>query len=178
MSGKINVQKFVDGYNKCATAKTKETYLKKLNVKDYVDYEVKIALAAKIVNASSYDVEKPNVVRVNSPMRHVLFTYTVLSYYTDLDMHSDKMFEEYNILNKSDLIEVITNLIPEHELSEMAGIVAMTYDDFLINYREPHNFIASQIDKLGTLFEYLPDGALDKIAETAGKFLEIQAGDA
>ena len=177
MSEKINVMEFVDGYNKCSTVKTRESYLKKLNVKDYVDYEVKIALATKIVNASSFDQERPTVVRVNAPMRYVLFVYTVLSYYTDLDMHSDKMFAEFNALNKCGLIDEIFKIIPEREVSEFNSVVAMTYEDFLSNYREPHSFIANQIDKLGYLFQYIPQETLDIIAETASKFLNGTDGD-
>lgn len=177
MSNKINVKEFVDGYMKCATAKTKESYLKKIQIKEYVDYEVKMALATKVVNASSYNSDKQNVVKVNAPMRYILFVYTVLSYYTNLDMDSTKMFEQFNLLNKNKLIDEIIKLIPEHEISEFNKIVSMTYEDFLTNYYEPHGFIADQIGKIGTLFEYLPDGVLDKIAETAGKFLEFQVGD-
>lgn len=171
MSKKINVMEFVEGYNKCSTVKARESYLKKLNVKEYVDYEVKIALATKIVNASSFDQERPAVVKVNAPMRYVLFVYTVLSYYTDLDMHSDKMFAEFNMLNKSGLVDEIFKIIPEREVSEFNNVVAMTYEDFLSNYREPHSFIANQIEKLGSLLEYIPQETLERIAETAGKFL-------
>lgn len=177
MSEKINVVEFVDGYNKCSTVKAKESYLKKLNVKEYVDYEVKMALATKIVNASSFDQERPTVVKVNAPMRYVLFVYTVLSYYTDLDMHSDKMFAEFNMLNKNGLIDKIFNSIPEKEVSEFNSIVAMTYEDFLANYREPHSFIANQIDNLGSLLKYIPQETLDRIAETAGKLLNGTDGD-
>ena len=170
-NNKINVIDFVDGYNKCATAKAKEVYLKKLEVTDYVNYEVKIALATKIVNSSSYDVEHSTVVKVNAPLRYVLYVYTVLSYYTNLDMHSEKMFDEFNELNRHGLIDVIFKLIPEREVSEFNNVVAMVYDDFLTNYREPHSFIANQIDRIGSFVEYIPQDTLERIASTAGKIL-------
>ena len=176
-NNKIDVFEFVDGYSKCGTVKTKEGYLKKLEIVDYINYEVKMVYATKIVHSSSYDMENKTVVKVNAPMRYILFTYTLLSVYTNLDMHSDKMFEEFNILNRNGLIDEIIALIPEREVAEFNHIVSMTYDDFLVNYYEPHSFISNQIDKIGTFLEMITPELADKISESAAGFVELMAGD-
>lgn len=143
MSEKINVKEFVDGYTK---SKNKALYLKKLEIVDYVSYGQKAFLADKIIKSSSYD--ENGYVRINSPSRYLIFVYTILKTYTNLDLESESMLEDFDLLNKHGIVDEIFALVPEKEINEFNKVLSMTYDDFITNHYEIHGFIQEVVKKI------------------------------
>ena len=158
MEEKINVKKFVDGYMK---TKNKQQYLKKLTVVDYVGYERKMFLCQKIVDTTSYDKEKN--IKIDSPSRYLVFVYTLLSTYTNLDLHGDSMLDDFNTLNKCGLIDEIVGLIKESEVKEFENVLSMTYEDFMTNHYEIHGFIENIIEKISNVIDGTSPQLLDEL---------------
>ena len=148
MADKISVSEFVKEYNACTNETARKNYLKKLDITKYLSYEQKIVIASRIVEATSRDQDGTDRVVINSPMRYVLYVFSVLSSYTNLDMGTTMSLEHFNALNQYGLIEKIFALIPEKELAEFQKIVEMTFDDFMTNYYEAHNYINSVLEKI------------------------------
>ena len=148
MDNKLNVTEFVDGYEK---AKTKSTYLKKIKINDYVPYGEKVFLANKIVESTSYD-ERHNI-KIDSPSRYLLFIYTLLKNYTNLDLDAQNMTQYFDLLNKCGLVDDIVGMIPEKEVNEFNKVLSMAYEDFMTNHYEIHGFIEDVIDKISNVIE-------------------------
>lgn len=148
MEEKINVKKFVDGYMK---TKNKQQYLKKLTIVDYVGYERKMFLCQKIVGTTSYDKEKN--IKIDSPSRYLVFVYTLLSTYTNLDLHGDSMLDDFNTLNKCGLIDEIVGLIKESEVKEFENVLSMTYEDFMTNHYSTYGFIMDLIKNVNEVIK-------------------------
>lgn len=162
MSEKINIKEFIDGYEK---SKNKQVYLKKIEINNYIPYGQKTFLANKIVESSSYD--KDGYVTINSPSRYIIFIYTLLNSYTNLNMHSESMLDDFDLLNKYGLIDEIVALIPEKEVDEFNKILGMVLDDFMTNHYEIHGYIQDIIKKISNVV----DGTSPQLLEELKKFL-------
>lgn len=169
MSAKIKVVDFVNGYDKCANVTAKKNYLKMLEIIPYIKYEYKTVLANQIINGSCYDEEEGNRIKFNSPGRYMLYVYTMLKTYTNLDMDNTTMLDDFNELNRRGLIDKIFELIPESERNEFEKIVGMAYEDFVANYYEVHGFVMNLIDKLSVISESISP----ELVEAIGKATDV-----
>ncbi len=168
MEERINVKEFVDGYEK---SKNKPVYLKKLTINDYVPYGEKCFLANKIIESTSYDAQRN--IKIDSAARYLLFVYTLLKSYTNLDVTAAHMTEEFDLLNRYGLIDEITNLIPEKEVNEFNKILSMTYEDFMTNHYEIHGFITDTIQKISNVIEGTSPELLDELR----KYIGVEKGN-
>ncbi len=158
MESKINLNEFVEGYEK---AKTKSSYLKKFVVNNYVPYGEKVFLSNKIVESTSYD-ERKNV-RIDSPSRYLLFVYTLLKSYTNLDLDASKMTECFDLLNKNGIVDELIKEIPENEINEFNKVLSMVYEDFMTNHYEIHGFIENIIEKISNVIDGTSPQLLDEL---------------
>ena len=168
MEEKINVKKFVDGYMK---TKNKQQYLKKLTVVDYVGYERKMYLCQKIVDTTSYDKEKN--IKIDSPSRYLVFVYTLLSTYTNLDLHGDSMLDDFNTLNKCGLIDEIVGLIKESEVKEFENVLSMTYEDFMTNHYGIRGMVTDFMGKINDII----NGSQPELIDMVRGYLSTLNGD-
>lgn len=172
MSGQmININEFCEGYDNCTTATAKKNYLKQIEIIPYVRYEHKTVLANQIINSSCYDQDEPTKVKINSPGRYMVYVYTMLKTYTNLDLHNETMLDDFNELNRRGLIDAIVGLIPTTEKNEFEKIVAMVYEDFITNYYEIHGFITNTIEKLASMSEAIGP----QLSEMLGNLTAIDA---
>lgn len=115
-----------------ATDNLREKYIKDhIEVKKYVPYAEKIALAQHILNCSAYDAN--GEVRLNSPLGYIFYTLTLIKNWTNIEFENDKIMDEFDNLNRLGLIEKITGMIPESERSEFDVIYHMMLDDIQMN---------------------------------------------
>lgn len=168
MGEKINVKEFVDNYVK---AGNKTICLKKIKIKDYVSYGEKAFLAQKIVESTSYDNNRN--IKIDSPSRYLLFVYTLLKNYTNLDLSPDFMIEEFDMLNRYGIVDEIIRLIPEKEVEEFNKVLSMTYDDFIANHYEIHGFITNMMQKISNVI----DGTSPELINELRKYLNINGDD-
>ncbi len=187
----FTVQEFVNQYNQ-TTEQMRPSFLDThLMVEDYIGFNRKMTLAETIVKNSTYATEpvmedgqvvkdengdvkyhQTNRIQVNSCTRYILFVFTVIQTYTNINMDHTKMLDEFDLLNKEGLIEKIFEMIPKKEIDEMNKVVEKTYDDFMTNYYETHSFIANQVQRTTAVLSVVLKPLAEKISAMDEK--EIQ----
>jgi len=125
----------------------------------YVPFETKADMAKAIVDSCYYKTEKNRgekerkVFHIDSVARYMLTCMAMVDLYTDLERKKQdgKMLEDFNKLNQLGIIDMIVSGISEKELKEFNMVVEMTCNDAVENEYEPHAFIASQVERFGSL---------------------------
>lgn len=205
MNKDFSVQELIEKYNETIGKNTtiikngkneKEIFLKKyIKVEDYLDFNLKMILAKKIVENSSYAIEpiikngqiekddndqikyeRTNKIKIDSNNRYVMFVYTVLEYYTNIIMDSGNILGQFDMLNKIGLVDEIIKMIPEKEMIEFNTVVDQTFNDFITNNYEIHTYISNQIqrviDVLGVISQPLIERFMSMSDEEIGKIIE------
>lgn len=175
---KITVQEFVDTYKK-TPERQKEAYLKSLVVTDYVPFEMKVALTQDIVQRTHMENGK---VFVRTPLCEALFMMMLLREYTNIKLDKDNTMDDFNMLNKYSLIDLIlmSNAIPEAEVSEFQTILDMLKVDFMTNNCRIYSVINNGIDRVSDIVNALFQPAIDKISNITeadvNEFVNSDAG--
>lgn len=86
-----------------------------IEVKQYLSIDSKIDLIDRIVAGSYEEIEESKI--FNSVQYDILFTYLIAKYYTNLNLSDDKVFEMYDILKSTGLINSILDVIPEEDFN-------------------------------------------------------------
>lgn len=182
---KIAITKFVDEYENRATESLKDDYLKDtLEIKKYIPFVLKDALASTIANATCFEkMEKKDLdgnvtfentgrIKLNSVARRLLFYRCVIEQYTNLKVETEGFHEEYDLLNSLGILDKIVRMIPEHELGEFAQIVDMKISDTVSYYNSTQKFVSDQVERFGTLIGATLNPFLEKLAEQLGELDE------
>lgn len=152
----MTVKEFVTKYKEAKTSAVKDALIKKLNIKDYIDVNTKSTYINLVVSKANAEYDKDgNIIghRYNSIMQHVLFTVTMIQLYTDLDIdfkreeNPDNVLEIYDLLNQSDLLSKIFDLIGEKEIDECMLFLTMASNDFTQNVMSLQAYIGDKIDR-------------------------------
>lgn len=178
---KIGIKAFVEKYENCATDKTKKDCLKDyLEVKQYIPFNLKVALAASLVDATCFEfAEKKNVdgnvvrektgkIKNDSIARTLLFYRVIVEQYTNLVVETEGFYEEYDLLRPTGILEYILTLIPEDERAEFSHLVDMKVSDTLSYYDSPQKFVSDQVERFGTLIGVTLNPFLEKLADQLG----------
>lgn len=161
------VKEFCKTYNNASSNQVQDTLVKSVMNAHYVPYEVKITICNKIIESSYYEKDKDTNIKkmhVNSPSKYLLYCLYVVNQYTYLNVDFTNCLEEFNLLNKCELLDAIYSKIPEKELKELRMILDMVESDVLQNEYETHAFISKQVERFGDLFGHILEPALNKIA--------------
>lgn len=182
---KIGIKKFVEEYENRATDRLKEEYLNDyLEVKKYIPFVLKDALAASIVNTTCFEtVEKKDIdgnvtrertgrVKINSVLRRLLFYRCLIEQYTNLKVESEGFHEEYDLLNSLGILDKIIQMVPARELVEFSQIVDMKISDTVSYYNTPQKFVSDQVERLGTLIGVTLNPFLEKLTDQLGELDE------
>lgn len=163
---KVTVQEFVEKCNELTVEEIKD-YI----INEYIPYENKITICEKIVESTYYiktqDVNgaEKKKLHINSAATFMLYRLNMINSYTLIDIDFKNSLKEYNLLNKSGLIDVIFKLIPENELSEFDMLLEMTKNDFIANEYETKAFISKQVERFGELFGIMVTPAFERLSE-------------
>lgn len=134
--GKISVNAFLREYGIAAKQKgsAMETFIKKHIVTDYIDFLTKSVYCEKIIDVTCYikDGER-KIVKINSANRYLFYIMRMIELYTDIELNQERIWEDYDKLNKAGAIGVIMAAIPKSEQSEFSTILNMKLDDFRDN---------------------------------------------
>lgn len=171
---KYTVEKFCKKYNETNIEQTKVALIEKVMNMHYVSYEKKIAICEKIVENSYYKkvktVEKDGIevkkLHVNSPVSYMLYCLYLVKEYSNIEVDFSKVLEEFNMLNESELLDIIISNISEKELKEFRMVLDMVESDTIQNEYESHAFISNQVERFGELFGHIVSPALEKFGES------------
>ena len=159
------IKEFVESYSNFATQNLKDDYLKdNLEITTYVPFVKKVTYAASLAQNTMIDKDTGNV-RVSSESNYLFFVRSIIELYTNLEIENKAFYDEYDLLNESGLLDKIMQMIPEKEIAEFKMICDMKKSDLLQNKYENHAFIASQVERFGTLIDITLKPVLEKISE-------------
>lgn len=165
---KYTVKEFCKKYNDTKIEQTKEMLIKQVMNVHYVPYEMKITICKKIVDSSYYNNDKDTNVKrmhIDSPSKYLLYCLYLINEYTHININFTNCLEEFNLLNKYELLDIIHANISEKELKEFYMILDMVENDVIQNEYETHAFISNQVERFGDLFGHILEPALVKLSE-------------
>lgn len=150
-----------------ATDNLREKYLKEnLKVENYVPISLKIAKAKSIVRFGMHD--KDGEYRADSPNTYILYTLVKIDTWTnlDIDFTGDTMpiDEQYDALDKLGLIEIISAMLPEKDISEFDVIYTMVLNDTKENELSTKYIVEKTIAKFGTAFGEMVAPLLEQLS--------------
>lgn len=132
----MTVKDFVKKYVALQTDSDRERFLKKHIKDEYIPYEKKITICRVILDNSCYETvisgkTETKVFRVNSPKRYFNYCIALIRYYTDLEFDPNDITEEFNLLDRNDLIDILVALISDKEVDKFKTILNMMFDDLI-----------------------------------------------
>lgn len=132
---KIPFEDFIKGYIKCTSVTLKDRYIKeKLKINNYVPYDIKRTMAMKVVETSYIHYKDDTTeFKIDSCEKHLLYVYSVLMAYTNIEITGKEGSTGYDILKSTGLWKEIFSRIPEEDLNEYAMVLNMVHDDFVEN---------------------------------------------
>lgn len=143
---RLDLYKLVENYNKRTSIKLKDEFLKtQIKINSYLDYGIKMFLAQNIIEKSCV---KNGDLHIDSCKKYILYIYTLIKFYTNIDINEKDIMMQYDLLDRNNLVEKILSLIPEKELTTFKTILEMKQNDFMTNNYEAHAFISNQVNKI------------------------------
>lgn len=152
MKKTLNVEDMVKEFTSTTNKVAREKFLDKIQIEPYISYSSKMVYANRIIESTSWD-STGRKMEINSPIRYILYVYTLIGVYTNIDVHNDSMLAEYDALTAAGLKDLIIQKIPEAERKEFDAILKMVADDFYANHFETHAYIDGLIDRFGNIVQ-------------------------
>lgn len=165
------VKDFCKKYNSMKANESKVALIQSVMNTGYVPYEMKVTICEKIVENTYYKKETKNGIEtkklyINSPAQYMSYYLWIVKEYTHINIDFKNSLEEFNLLNKTGLLDVIVEYIPEGELKEFRMLLDMVASDAMANEYETHAFISNQIERFGQLFGAIAKPAIDQLSKT------------
>lgn len=165
------VEEFCKKYNNAKSNEVKGNLVKGIMNTQYVSFEMKVTICEKIVENTYYIKAEKNGMKVkklhiDSPAQYMSYYLWIVKQYTHIDINFSNSLEEFNLLNKSGLLDIIVSFIPEGELKEFRMILDMVASDTVTNEYETHAFIVNQIERFGQLFGSIAKPAIEQLSKT------------
>ena len=130
-NSKKSIDVFVDKAHKIE--QRNDFIIQEVKPKSYcVPFSIKEACANNIVLLANYDKEN-DTVHYNSAKEYLLYIWTLLSLYTELDIPQKDFKEKYDLLYADNLLKDIIDFLPEDK-KEFDRIYAMAKTDFEKNF--------------------------------------------
>lgn len=152
MEKTLNIEEMVKEYTSTTNKVAREKFMEKIQVEPYISYAAKMLYARKIVESTSWNNDNQKI-EIDSPIRYLLYVYTLISVYTNVDMHREDMLAEYDALTSAGLTDMIISKIPEVERKEFDTVLKMVSDDYYTNHFETHAYIDSLVDRIRNIVE-------------------------
>lgn len=162
----MTVETFVKEYNMRSSLKLKDDYVKAHIVKDYLNYEEKLAICKGVVDTTSYvRVEGKKVYNVNTPAEYMHFVLRIIMAYTDIEIGKDNnMLADFNLLDKNNLIDIIIESIDKSEIQKMRTVLKMMKADIESNERTLVSYLENKMNLL-KLFDGITLPPMTNVAE-------------
>ena len=180
----MTIREFLDGYDKLASDNLKENFLNARITTEYIPFTVKMSVCEKIAYATTHidtgegTKYKKAILKENTNARYVLFTLNIIDLYTDIGIEWDNpdisITTQFEMLDKSGMIETIVSLVPEIEISKFENILQASVNDMLNYENSIINYLDVKFDSIGLVFEGLKDVLAESIQQAIGKNLDIE----
>ena len=168
MDKTISVVDFIKKYNSIATPKLRENYFNDtVKSVDFVNFEELEYIADKLIE-KSYIVED-GVLKIDSCKKYLLYVFTVIDIFTNIEVHADSWIGEYNALDQSNLVEPIIGVVSKKVMSNFDTILKLKTDDAAFNYSNLPNYFNGIMKKLVPIVQEGILNALDSEIEKAKK---------
>lgn len=152
MEKTLKVEELVKEYTSTTNDVARKMFMEKIQVEPYISFSAKLVYANRIIESTAWD-DKHKRIEINSPARYVLYVYTLISAYTNIDVQNDSMLTDYDALTAAGLKDKIIAKIPEGERKEFDAVLKMVADDYYANHFETHAYIDSIIDRIRNIVE-------------------------
>jgi len=147
---KISIDDLIKGYDRLQSPQAKDRYLKeKVKYTEYTNFEIACFYADVIINESMFTKNKD--IKIDSCKKYLQYVFTLLFYYTNIDVHAEQWILEFNKLKRYGLLEEVIKGIPETEISTLDAVLEMKTNDAMTNY---YNFQNWATKKLGDFYPY------------------------
>ena len=162
---KYTVKEFCEKYNVMNSEQNKIMFIEKIMNRDYVPYEIKIAICKKIIENSYYQKdEHGKILRLysNSTVLYMLYCLNLINQYTFIKIDFSNCLDEFNLLNKNSLLDILSNNIPDREKTEFRMILDMVEKDILQNEYEIHSFISNNVNVFSEILGSFISTSIDR----------------
>ena len=164
---KIELDWLISKYNSFKSEEAKKVFLEKsVKTVEYTNFEVVCGYADIIVAQSMFD--KNGDVSVDSCKKYLLYIYTLIAFYTNINVHAQGWTKEFNSICRYGLLDKIIKLIPESEVATLEAVLEMKIGDVRVNYYNVQNWITK---KLGDFYPYIAKG-IDSLLGSLEHFVE------
>ena len=167
-----SIKEFCDAYKAKNFMNTKqgveariEWIKKELGLVSYLPFAEKRELCETVLDACC--TKEGGLVKVDSVMRYILFTISVISKYTELEFSSDEDYDsldEYDILCESRLLNPILELIGD-EYATCNNMLNMMMDDIVANNNTVEAVIGHTLGKVSDSLDGLIGAFAEKVEE-------------
>lgn len=140
----MNVQEFVDEYNKQPDEEKKTQLIKAHIKKYYIPFGIKVNLCKSIIETSCY---KNGIFVEDSPSSMFILIMKALSMYTDIDFNGDNVLDNFDKLGKEQLSSKIIGEIGT-DFDSLKAVFDMTVTDARNNENSIVHFINEKILQL------------------------------
>ena len=164
---KIELDWLISKYNSFRSDEAKKVFLEKtIKTVTYTNFEVVCGYADIIIAQSMFN--KNGDILMDSCKKYLLYIYTLIAFYTNLNVHANNWTKEFNSICRYGLLDKIIKLIPESEIATLDAVLEMKTGDANINYYNIQNWLTK---KLGDFYPYIAKG-LDNFLNNSQGFLE------
>lgn len=160
----MKVKEFIEKYNSFKNDDLKNKFVKERITTEYVPYSKKMDVCKRIVDATmqlSTEVEgmEQRYFHSSAAVRFFMQQIQLVRLYTDIEIHEAGVdgIEDFELLDRYGLIEVIQCYIPERELTYFSTIIQMYIDDYVMNENNLINYIETKINASGMVFGTILD---------------------
>ena len=165
----MKTEELVNKYNQLTSDDTKIKMIHGLAKTEYLPYLTKVTVCETVVRATSLERndngDPTGRLKVNNPIRYVLYTMRLIAEYMDIEIDMDSIIEEYDLLNQNHMIEEIISVIPKNEVDEMSTILSMVDNDTMTNYYEPHAYMQNLMDRIEVSIDKFITPVADSLTE-------------
>lgn len=152
MEKTLNIEEMVKEYTSTTNRVAREKFMEKIQVEPYIGYAAKILYAKKIVESTAWNAERQKI-EIDSPMRYILYVYTLITVYTNIETNRESILADYDALTSAGLKDQIISKIPEAEKAEFDYVLKMVADDYYANHFETHAYIDSLVDRFRNIVQ-------------------------
>lgn len=167
MEKTLNIEDMVKEYTSTTNKVAREKFLEKIQVEPYISYAAKMLYAQRIVESTAWNDDQGKI-EINSPIRYLLYVYTLISVYTNIETHKESMLAEYDALTSIGLKDLIIQRIPEPERKEFDAVLKMVADDYYTNHFETHAYIDSLVDRFKNIVENFLSPVSEELVKEMG----------
>jgi len=164
---KIELDWLISKYNSFRSDEAKKVLLEKtIKTVTYTNFEVVCGYADIIIAQSMFN--KNGDILMDSCKKYLLYIYTLIAFYTNLNVHANSWTKEFNLICRYELLDKIIELIPESERNTLEAVLEMKANDARVNYYNVQNWLTK---KLGDFYPYMAKG-IDSLLESLEHFVE------